>query len=181
MGPEILNQTVDKVRFIRDRLRAAQDRQKQWADTDHRPLEFQAGDHVFLRISPMKGVIRFGAKGKLSPRFIGPFEVLERVGEVAYRLALPPALDAVHNVFHVSQLRKYVRDDSHVLDYSEIELRPDLSYVEQPVAVIGQRTKELKGKSIPLVLVSWNRQAPGEATWEREDVIRERYPDLFKS
>jgi hypothetical protein len=181
MGPEILNQTVDKVRMIKKRLQAAQDRQKQWADTARRHLEFQAGDHVFLKISPMKGVIRFGARGKLSPRFIGPFEILERVGEVAYRLALPPRLEAVHSVFHVSQLRKYVRDDSHVLDHSELELRPDLSYTEQPVAVIGQSTKVLKGRSIPLVLVSWNRQAPGEATWEREDIIRERYPDLFES
>jgi transposase InsO family protein len=181
MGPEILSQTVDKVRIIKERLQVAQDRQKQWADAERRPLEFQAGDHVFIRISPMKGVIRFGARGKLSPRFIGPFEVLERVGEVAYRLALPPSLEAVHDVFHVSQLRKYVGDDSHVLDHTEIELRPDLSYAEQPVAVIGQSTKVLKGRTIPLVLVSWNRQAPGEATWEREDAIRERYPDLFKT
>jgi len=181
LGPEILMQTTEKVRIIRDHLRAAQSRQKSWADTRRRPLEFQIGDHVFLRISPTKGVIRFGIRGKLSPRYIGPFEILERVGDVSYRLALPPSLDGVHNVFHVSQLRKYVRDDSHVLDHSELELQPDLSYQEQPMTILDKSVKTLKNKAIPLVLVSWNRHAPGEATWEREDVIRERYPQLFAS
>ena len=109
MGPEVIQQTVEKVKIIWERLKAAQDRQKRWADLDRRPLEFEVGDFVFLKISPTKGVIRFGSRGKLSPRFIGPFEILERVGEVAYRLALPPSLDGVHEVFHVSQLRKYVQ------------------------------------------------------------------------
>jgi hypothetical protein len=90
-------------------------------------------------------------------------------------------LDRIHNVFHVSQLRRYIRDDSHIVDHSEIELQPDLSFEEQPVAVIDRSTKVLKGREIPLVLVSWNRQSPGEATWEREDSIRERYPQLFAS
>ena len=122
MGPDILVQTTDKVRIIRDHLRAAQSRQKSWADTNRRPLEYRTGDHVFLRISPTKGVIRFGTRGKLSPRYIGPFEILDRVGDVAYRLALPPSLEGVHNVFHISQLRKYVKDESHILDHSELEL-----------------------------------------------------------
>ena len=127
----------------------------------------------------MKGVIRFGVRGKLSPRYIGPFEILERVGEVAYRLALPPALEGVHNVFHVSQLRKYVKDDSHILDHSELVLSLDLTYAEQPVIIIGTSTKVLKGRTIALVLVSWNRHAPGESTWKREDTIRDRYPQVF--
>jgi len=179
LGPEILIQTTDKVRIIRDHLRAAQSRQKSWADTKRRPLEFRTGDHVFLKISPTKGVIRFGTRGKLSPRYIGPFEILDRVGDVSYRLALPPSLDGVHNVFHVSQLRKYVKDENHILDHSELELQPDLSYQEQPMAILDKSVKTLKNKAIPLVLVSWNRHVPGEATWEREDVIRERYPQLF--
>ena len=104
MGPDILFQTTDKVKIIRDHLRAAQSRQKSWADTNRRPLEFRIGDHVFLKISPIKGVIRFGTRGKLSPRYIGPFEILDRVREVTYRLALPPLLERVHNVFHISQL-----------------------------------------------------------------------------
>jgi len=110
-------------------------------DLDRRPLEFEVGDFVFLRISPTKGVIRFGSRGKLTPRFIGPFEILERVGEVAYRLALPSSLDGVHEVFHVSQLRKYVRDDSHVLDHSELELRPNMTYTERPMAILDRTTK----------------------------------------
>jgi len=179
LGPEMLMQTTEKVRVIREHLKTAQSRQKSWADSRRRPLEFGVGDHVFLKISPTKGVIRFGTRGKLSPRYIGPFEILDRVGDVSYRLALPPSLDGIHNVFHVSQLRRYVKDDSHILDHSELELQPDLSYQEQPMAILDRSVKTLKNKDIPLVLVSWNRQVPGEATWEREDVIRERYPQLF--
>ena len=129
LGPDILIQTTDKVRIIRDHLRAAQSRQKSWADTKRRPLEFRAGDHVFLRISPTKGVIRFGNRGKLSPRYIGPFEILDRVGDVAYRLALPPSLEGIHNVFHISQLRKYVKDESHILNHSELELQLSLIHI----------------------------------------------------
>lgn len=103
-------------------------------------------------------------KGKLSPRFIGPFEILKRVGEVAYRLAFPPSLEGVHNVFLVSQLRRYIGDPSHALDSSELESQPDLSYVEQPFSIVDRSTKSLKNREISLVLVSWNRQAPGEAT-----------------
>ena len=145
---------MDKVKIIRDHLWVAQSRQKSWADTNRRPLEFRACDHVFLRISPTKGVIRFGTHGKLSPRYIDPFEILDRVREVAYRLALPPLLERVHNVFHISQLRKYVKDESHVLDRSELELQPDLSYTEQPMAILDRSVMTLKNRAISLVLVS---------------------------
>ena len=133
---------------------------KSWTDSNRSPLEFKVGEHVFLRISLTKGVIRFGARGKLSPRYIGPFEILERVGGVAYGLALPPSLERVHNVFHMSQLRRYIRDKSHVLDYSELELQPDLSFTEQPMAIMDRSVKTL------MVLVSWNKHSPREATWE---------------
>ena len=102
LGPDVIVQAVDKIRTIQEHLHAAQGRQKSWADSNRRPLEFQAGEHVFLKISLTKEVIRFGARGKLSPRYIGPFEIMDRVGEVAYKLALPPSLEGVHNVFHVS-------------------------------------------------------------------------------
>jgi len=180
LGPEIIEQTIDKVRLVRENLKIAQDRQRKWADQNRRPLEFEVGDHVFLKISPTRGMIRFGSKGKLSPRFIGPFEILGRVGAVAYRLALPPSLSAVHNVFHVSQLRKYVKDDSHMIDHSELQLRADLTFEVQPVAIVDRREKLLKNKSIRLVRVQWNPHSPGESTWELEDRIKERYPRLFQ-
>ena len=102
IGPEILMQAVEKVKIVRRHLKAVQDRQQKWADMHRRPLQFEVGDSVFLKISPTKGVIRFRVRGKLSPRFIGPFEITERVGEVAYQLALPPSLEGVHDVFHIS-------------------------------------------------------------------------------
>ena len=120
LDPEILQQTQDIVTKIRERIKAAQDRQKSYADNRRKEIEFAVGDKVFLKIAPMKGIMRFGKKGKLSPRFIGPFEILERIGDLAYRLALPPNLSGVHNVFHVSMLRKYVYDPSHVLSYGPL-------------------------------------------------------------
>jgi len=180
LGPDVIVQAMEKIRTIQEHLRASQDRQKSWTDSNRRPLEFQVGEHVFLRISLTKRVIRFGAREKLSSRYIGPFEILERMGEVAYKLALPPSLEGVHNVFHVSQLRRYIRDESYVLDYLKLELQPDLSYTEQPMAIVDRSVKTLKNRTIPLVLVLWNRHSPGEATWERENVIRDRYPHLFE-
>ena len=133
LGPEIVQTTVDKVNVIRARLKAAQDRQKSYADKHRKDLESEVEDRVFLRLSPWKGVVRFGKRGKLSPLYIGPFELVERIGPVAYRLDLPEELSRVHNVFHISMLRKYISDPSHVLETPEIELRDELSYEEQPV------------------------------------------------
>src|SRR5215813_14059105 len=112
---------------------AAQNRQKSYADNHRRDLEFQVGDHVFLKTSPLKGITRFDKWGKLSPRFIGPFEILRRVGSRAYELALPPNLDRVHPMFHVSMLWKYLHDNSQVLECQTIRLDPNLSYLETPL------------------------------------------------
>ena len=136
LGPESVQEAAEAIEKIRARMLASQDRQKSYADPKRRNVEFQVGDHVFLRVSPMRGVKRFGKKGKLSPRFVGPFEILERVGQVAYRLALAPALAGVHNVFHVSMLRKYISDESHILSYGDLALDSDLSYEERPVQVL---------------------------------------------
>ena len=133
LGPEIVQATVDKINVIHAKLKIAQDRKKIYADKRRKDLEFEVEDRVFLKLSPWKGVVRFGKRGKLSPRYIGPFEIVERVGPVAYRLDLPEELSRVHNVFHISMLRKYIPDPSHVLEAPEIELRDDLSYEEQPV------------------------------------------------
>ena len=159
---------------------ASQSRQKSYSDRKRRSVEFQVGDHVFLRVSPLRGVKRFGVRGKLSPRFVGPFEVLERVGEVAYRLAMPPALSGVHDVFHVSMLRKYVSDTTHVLSYENLELDRDLSYEEKPVQILDRKDKVLRSKTIALVKVLWRNSKVEEATWELESDMRERYPELFR-
>ena len=158
----------------------AQSRQRSYADSRRRDVQFQVGDHVFLRVSPWKGVRRFGKKGKLSPRFIGPFEILERIGQVAYRLALPPALSAVHDVFHVSALRRYVSDETHVLSYEDLVLDETLSYEEQPVEILDRKDKVLRNKTIPLVKVLWRNSKVEEATWELESDMRSQHPELFR-
>ena len=116
-GPDLIRDTSEKVSLIRQRLLTAQSRQESYADVRRRPLEFEVGDHVFLKVMPKRGVVGFGKRGKLSPRFIGPFEILERVDTFAYRLALPPNMSGVHEVFHVSMLRKYTPDPAHVVDW----------------------------------------------------------------
>ena len=138
---------------FRTRMLASQSRQKSYADGKRRDEEFEVGDYVFLRVSPMRGVKRFGTKGKLSPRFIGPFQILDRVGAVAYRIALPPSLSGVHDVFHVSMLRKYVSDPTHVLSYEHLQLDQDLSFEEKPVQVLDRKDKVLRTKTVPLVKV----------------------------
>ena len=125
--------------LIRKRLLTAQSRQKRYADKRRRPLGFETGDHVFLKVMPKRGVVRFGKQGKLSSRFIGPFKVLERVGAVAYRLALPPSLSGVHEVFHVSMLRKYTPDPAHVEDWGELVIDPDGTFEEGPVRIMDSR------------------------------------------
>ena len=127
---DFIRETTEAVKMIRQRLETAQNRQKNYADKRRRPLEFQVGDFVFLKVAPLKGVMRCGKKGKLSPRYIGPFEIIERIGKMAYRLTLSPDLSKVHNVFHVSMLKKYVPDPSHVLSQEPIEVHEDLTYEE---------------------------------------------------
>ena len=124
-------------------------------------------------------MVCFEKRGKLSPRYIGPFEIVERIGPVAYRLDLLEELSRVHNVFHISMLRKYILDPSHVLETPEIELSDDLSYVEQLVQILGREEKELRNKTISLVKVLWRNHLVEEATWEREDQMRSQYPHLF--
>ena len=125
IGPDLIRDTSENVSLIRHRLLTTQSRQKSYADMRRRPLEFKVGDHVFLKLMPERGVVRFGKRVKLSPRFIGSFEILERIGTVAYRLALPPIMLGVHEVFRVSMLRKYTPDPAHVVDWGQIEIDSD--------------------------------------------------------
>ncbi|RVW58192.1 Retrovirus-related Pol polyprotein from transposon 297 [Vitis vinifera] len=176
IGPELVQETTDKIRVIRDRLLAAQSRQKSYADHRRRPLEFQIGDHVFLRVTPRKGVFRFGKRGKLAPRYVGPFEILQKIGEVAYKLALPPQLSGIHDVFHVSMLRKYEPDTTHVLDWQDLNLQEDVTYEEGPRQILDKKEKVLRTKIIPLVKVSWDHHGVEGDTWELESNMRNKYP-----
>ncbi|XP_074283050.1 uncharacterized protein LOC141607598 [Silene latifolia] len=170
---------VEQVQIIRPKMRAAQDRQKSYAYLNRSEIEFAVGDKVLLKVSPMKGVIRFGKREKLSQKFIGPYEILERVGEVAYHLALPPALDKVHNVFHVSQLRKYVSDPTHVLESEHVEIDEQLSYVEVLKVILDRKVSKTRNGETALVKVLWTNHNVEEATWEVEAAMMDKYPNLF--
>ncbi|XP_070056983.1 uncharacterized protein [Nicotiana tomentosiformis] len=136
---DLVRDALEKVKLIQDRLHTTQFRLKSYADWNIRDVAFMVGERVFIRVSPMKGVMRFRKKGKLSPRYISPFEILEKIGEVAYTLALPPTLSVVYSVFHVFMLQKYHGDPSHVLDFSSVQLDKDLSYIEKLVAILDRQ------------------------------------------
>ncbi|XP_073289859.1 uncharacterized protein [Primulina huaijiensis] len=175
-GPELVQQGIDKIALIKKHIKIAQDRQASYANTKRRPLQLQPGEKVFLRVSPFRRILRFGIKVKLSPRFIGPFEILESVGDLAYKLALPLYLSCIQNLFHVSLLRLYVADESHILHPSEFQLDSDLSYVEGPVQILDRKNKVLRNKIISLVLVHWQRRGTEEATWELESRMHSEHP-----
>ena len=165
--------------MIRDHLVTAKSRQKSYADKRRSDLEFQVGDYVLLKVSPWKDIIRLRKRGKLGPRYIGPYKVIARVGKVAYRLELPEELSLIHNTFHVSQLRKCVVDESAVIPLEDIQIDERLNYVEKPIAVLERKTKALRNKTINLVKVQWQHRKGSEWTWEPESEMRANYPDLF--
>ena len=171
IGLDLIQETEEKVKMIRERLKVAADRQKSYADLKRKDIQYEIDEKVFLKFSPWKKVMRFRRNDKLSPRFIGPFEVIEKVGPVAYRLALPTELEKFHNVFYVSMLRRYRSDPSHVVSSEIIELRPDLTYEEEPVEILAQETKKLRNKRIPLVKVLWKNHKTEEATWKSEETM----------
>ncbi|KAJ8762464.1 hypothetical protein K2173_007903 [Erythroxylum novogranatense] len=181
IGPDIVKDTEEKIQIILQRLKAASDRQKSYADLKRKDIEFQVGDKVFLKVSPWKHILRFVKKGKLSPRFIGPYEILKRVGPVAYQLAIPGELARLHDVFHVSMLRRYQSDTSHKIPVQEIQVQQDLSYEEGPISILAKEVKQLRNKSVPLVKVLWQHHGIEEATWEPEEIMKAQYPQLFES
>ncbi|XP_052627225.1 uncharacterized protein LOC128133734, partial [Lactuca sativa] len=174
---EIVLQTAEQIQQVRQRLLTAQSRQKSYADRRRSELEFQVGDFVLLKVSPWKGVIRFRKRGKLGPRYIGPFRVIARVGRVAYRLELPAELSQIHDTFHVSQLRKCIADESAVVPLEDIQVDASLNYAERPVAIRDRKIKVLRNKEIPLVLVQWQHRKGSEMTWEPEREMREQHPE----
>ncbi|KAI3712631.1 hypothetical protein L1987_71191 [Smallanthus sonchifolius] len=179
-GPELVFETSEKIVQIRNRMAAARDRQKSYADKRRNPLEFQVGDMVLLKVSPWKGVIRFGKRGKLNPRYVGPFKILKRIGPVAYQLDLPERLSRVHNVFHVSNLKKCLADESLAVPLEELHVDEQLRFIEEPVKIMDREVKTLKHSKIPIVRVRWNSKRGPEFTWERVDQMMRKYSNLFK-
>ncbi|GJZ59849.1 hypothetical protein Tco_0615665 [Tanacetum coccineum] len=175
---EIIHETSEKIIQIKNQIQAARDRQKSYTDVRRKPLEFQVGDKVMLKVSPWKGVIRFGKRGKLNPLYIRPFKILAKVVPVAYRLELPQKLSRVHSIFHVSNLKKYLSDETLFIPLDEIPIDDKLHFIEEPIKIMDREVKWLK-QSRTIIKVRWNSRSGTDFTWEREDQIPKRYPHLF--
>ncbi|GJR34991.1 putative reverse transcriptase domain-containing protein [Tanacetum coccineum] len=178
-GPEMIRETTEMIVQIKNRLLAARSRQKSYADVRRKPLEFEVGDKVMLKVSPWKGVVRFGKRRKLSPRYIGPFKILSRVGPVAYKLELPRELQGIHNTFHVSNLKKCLSDEDLIIPLDEVRINEKLHFIEEPIEIMDREVKQLKQSRILIVKVRWNSSRGLEYTWEREDQMWKKYPHLF--
>ncbi|GJW71293.1 hypothetical protein Tco_0128210 [Tanacetum coccineum] len=178
-GPELVQEMTDKVVVIKERLQAARDRQKSYADNRRKPLEFEVGDRVMLKVSPWKGVVHFGKKGKLALRYVGSFEILERISPVAYWLRLPEELSGIHDTFHVSTLKKCLANASLHVPLNEIKVDKTLCFIEEPAEILDREVKSLKRSKISLVKVRWDSTRGPEITWEREDFKKSKYPQLF--
>nr|GEU47093.1 hypothetical protein [Tanacetum cinerariifolium] len=178
-GLELVRETTEKIVQIKNRLMTARSRQKSYIDLKRRLTEFKVGDKVMLKVSLWKGVIPFGKCGKLSPRYIGPFKVIERIGPVAYKLELPDKLHGIHDTFHVSNLKRCFVNDDVVIPLDEVQLDDKLHFVEEPIEIMDREVKRLKQSWISIVKVRWNSQREPEFTWEREDLFRTKYPHLF--
>ncbi|GJY07162.1 putative reverse transcriptase domain-containing protein [Tanacetum coccineum] len=177
-GPEIIHETTKKIIQIKKRIQASRDRQKSYTDRRCKPLEFEVGDKVMLKVSPWKGVIRFGKQGKLNPCYIRPFKILAKVGTLAYRLELLEQLSRVHSTFHVSKLKKCFVDEPLAIPFDEIQIDDKLNFIEEPVKIMDREVKRLKQSRIPIVKVRWNSRRGPEYTWEREDQMKKKYPHL---
>ena len=179
IGPEIVQETTRKIKSIQEKMRTAQSRQKSYADKRRTPLEFNEGDHVFLKVTPKLGLRGIFRTKKLSPTYVGPFQILRRIGSVAYQLALPPAMSGLHDVFHVSQLKKFIPNPFEPVELDSVELKSDLTFQPEPDRIIEHDVKSLRNKEIPLVKVVWKGSPDGEATWELESEMLSQYPQLF--
>jgi hypothetical protein len=179
--PDLVKETEEKVQKIIHNMKKAQARQKSYADKRRMPLYFLEGDYVYLKVSAMKGVSRFGIKGKLAPRYIGPFLILQRYGPVAYRLQLPETLSVVHNVFHVSQLKKCLRVPDRTVEVTDVVLEPDLTYSEHPIRVLDQKDRVTRRKTLKFYKIQWNQHSEDEATWETQDFLDKNFPGFLAS
>ena len=179
-GTDIVKEAERQVQIIRENLRAAQSRQKKYADAKRRNIAFEEGDYVYLKVSPIRGLRRFKVRGKLSPRFIGPYKITERVGEVAYRLELPEQLAGVHDVFHISQLKRGLQPhDKTPLVIDGLEVKEDLTIVEYPVKILETMARVTRNRVVNFCKVQWSNHTEDESTWEREEELKAEYPHLF--
>jgi len=176
-----MNKEEQQVRRIQQHLEAAQDRQKSYADKRRKPIEFVVGDHVYLKMSPMKGVQRFGVKRKLAPCYVGPYRILERKGNVAYKVQLPVELRAIFCVFHVSQLKKCLRVPEERVEVRDVKLKLDLVYEEKLVAVIDCKERVTQNRVVKFYKVLWSNHGEEDATWETEDYLKEVYKTFFEN
>ena len=172
IGLHLVKDTKEKIHIIQQRLKAASDRQRSYANLKRNDIEYEVREKVFLKVSQLKKILRFRRKGKLSPRFIGPYDILEIVGPVAYRLALPLELSKLHDVFHVSMLRKYRSDTSHILPAQDIQVQEHFTFDEELKAIPDREIRQLRNKQVPLVKVLWQYHGMEEATWEPESTMR---------
>ncbi|GKE08066.1 putative reverse transcriptase domain-containing protein [Tanacetum coccineum] len=179
LGPELIQETTKRIVQIKQRMQAAWDRQKSYADLKRKPMEFHVGDKVMLKVLPWKRVVCFGKWGKLNPMYVGPFKVLGKVREVAYKLDLSEELSRVHNTFHVSNLKKCYADEPLAVPLDGLHFDDELQFVEEPIEIVDREVKQLKQSHIPLVKVRWNSKRGSEFTWEHEDQFKKKYPHLF--
>jgi hypothetical protein len=178
-GPDILLEAEENIKMVQENLKIAQSRQRSYADTRRRELSFEVGDYVYLKVSPIRGVRRFGVKGKLAPRYIRPYQIQARCGEVAYQLSLPGSLSVVHDVFHISQLKKCLRVPEEQLPEEDLDVRKDLTYIEKPMQILETADRITRRNTIRMCKVKWGHHSEEEATWEREDDLKAKYPELF--
>jgi hypothetical protein len=178
-GPDILEEAEKQVHMVRENLRVTQSRQKSYVDHRRRELSFEVGDFVYFKVSPMRGLRHFKVPGKLAPRFIGPFKILEKRSEVAYQLELPPQLSDVHDVFHVSQLKKYLCVPQEQIPMEDLDAKEDHSYQEHIVRILETSERVMRNKRIKMCKVQWSHHTEEEATWEREEESKAEFPSFF--
>ncbi|GJT97794.1 hypothetical protein Tco_1093312 [Tanacetum coccineum] len=175
----MVHETTDKVVLIKQRLKAERDRHKSYANNRCKALEFEVGDQVLLKVSHWKGVVCFGKKDKLAPRYVRPFEIIERIGSVAYHLRFPQELSSVHDTFHLSNMKKCLADANLHVPLEEIKVDKTLHFVEEPIEIVDREVKMLKRSRILIVKVCWNSKRGLEFTWECENFMKVKYPHLF--